>query len=71
MKIFMTSKNNLFLKHILAWSVYGIYTYVGNKFTNHKLQIIEIVFYLIPFILIFYSSLFSLWQYKKEAYLTQ
>ncbi|MDI9311219.1 MAG: histidine kinase [Limnohabitans sp.] len=57
------------LWHIIIWFLYVIYVYVGNRFANNKVQLIQIIFLLTPYALIFYTNLYGLNLYKRKGIL--
>lgn len=65
--LLINKKQSNVILHISAWCLYAIYIYVGNRFANHKLQPIEIIFLLSPYVIIFYTSLYGLNLYKRKG----
>lgn len=59
----------ILLCHILAWTLYCIYIFFINYMTNKEIKVIEIIFYVMPFGLAFYTSLYSLKLFKKKGVL--
>ena len=57
------------LLHITAWIIYGVFLYGTNLLTKPNVTIIDTLFYLIPFCITFYISVYCLHLYKAKGVL--
>ena len=58
-----------FYRHVFSWTLYTIYLYGINVITNPRINPLSIVIFELPFILVFYTSLFVLRLFKKKQIL--
>lgn len=63
----LIAKNKQLLIHAAAWSFYAVFLFVTNKLTKPELTISNVVFYLLPFCITFYISLYCLNVYKEKG----
>lgn len=56
--------NNKVIQHIIGWAVYAGYVYLLNLLTNHNVNIIAVMIYILPFIGLFYVFLYFLRKYR-------
>ena len=62
-----SGKIKLMLQHFIAWSLYAAFLYFTNVLTRPNLTIASTVFYLLPFCISFYISLYCLNLYKEKG----
>ncbi|WP_276504856.1 sensor histidine kinase [Terrimonas pollutisoli] len=55
------------LAHASAWIVYGSFIHIANYLADPHIKIINTVFYLVPFCLTFYTSIYCLNLYKRKG----
>jgi sensor histidine kinase YesM len=53
------------LVHASAWVVYGSFIYSANYLTKPEIKVISIVFFLLPYCLTFYASIYCLNLYRR------
>ena len=53
------------LIHASAWILYGSFIYLANYLANPDIRIAQVIFFLVPHCLTFYTSLWCLGLYKK------
>lgn len=59
------SKNALL--HFTAWVGYGFFLYIANLLTKPDTTITQVLFYLVPFCITFYVSIYCLGLYKEKG----
>ncbi len=71
MNTFFLKKNKIssFYRHAFAWILYTFYIYAINFITNPRLSFLSIIIFELPFILVFYTSLYVLRLFKKKRFL--
>jgi sensor histidine kinase YesM len=61
-------KTGTILLHIIAWFLYGSFIFVTNLLTKPT-ALVKVLFYLMPFCITFYVSVYCLGLYKKKGVL--
>lgn len=55
--------------HIASWLVYAVSVYLANKLKFPNARFVDVIFFLIPFVISFYASLFCIKQYASKGWL--
>lgn len=55
--------------HILSWVAYGCFVYVANVLTKPNATIFQVLFYLVPFCVTFYITIYFLGLYSRKGIL--
>lgn len=59
----------MFLLHTVAWLMYAIFLFAAARLTKPNITIIGVIFYLLPFCVTFYISIYCLHLYKEKGVL--
>lgn len=70
MSLFTTGEHKRFfhiLVHASAWTVYTSFIYIANYLANPRVKILPTIFFMLPFCVTFYISIYCLNLYKQKG----
>lgn len=68
-KISIGKRGKAIAIHLSAWLVYGGFIYIANVLIKPNATVVNVLFYLVPFCLTFYLSIYFLGLYSKKGIL--
>jgi sensor histidine kinase YesM len=67
MRFLILQKAPLWIKHLYAWFIYTLFTFLVNTFTRPDITLLHVIFNLLPFCITFYITVYCLGFYKARG----